>query len=1099
MTEPAKPILLTRDAVTAAALDPRCNVVVEACAGSGKTWLLVSRMLRLLLDGAGPSSILAITFTRKGAEEMNTRLMSLLEDLARLPEPEVRALLRDRKLSETEIDAALPKARSLFMEVAFASPGITISTFHGWFQQLLAAAPLGFGIADSSIADSESRLLDEAWLSFAEALNRTPQAPAAVSLARLFTERGLSNTKKLLFDFLARRVEWNVYARETLAIAPEAEDADVVAAAVSHWRQEWGIEPDDDGAMPPDPALAWAASAGTAADIDALVAKLSALDKLPATARSRIEDLANARTITDAAGRFTAVRRALMIEAGTPAKIVETWAGKAGLVETHRRLCETIAAVDAMRRDLANLAMNIDVLTAGLMLLATYEKLKRDQRQLDYADLEWRAFDLLIDSVHAETLQYRLDCRYRHILLDEFQDTSPIQWRCVTAWLEASAAADNRPSVFLVGDPKQAIYRFRRTDARLFAIARDYFLTHYDAIDCRLDSTRRNAPAIVDFVNQLFVDRADFAGFRPHRADRENAGGEAILLPPFARPEKVAVAAADEWRNPLAEALHDDAGLRYEAEAGALADAIRRAIGALPVESRSARFGDFLILFRRRAPLAIFEQAFRKAGIPYISARSGGLVETLEVRDLVALLTFLTTPGDDLALAQVLRSPLFSASDDDLLALRFGETAVENAGWWARLQAMRFAFDDEAPLARAQRELLLWQEWLDTLPVHDLLDRIFHHGRVLERYRDAVPEGMRNGVVANLHAFMALALELDGGRYPSLSRFLDELRRYRVLPDEDAPDLGEVADPAAGLDRPDAVRMMTIHMAKGLEAPIVWLIDAADATSRAEHHHAVIDWRPQDSAPRHFSFIADSASRDSLREPVFAEEARYIARERMNLLYVAVTRARQYFVMSGTEAARATGEPWLELACARTVTSDSAWPDLEAIRTPTQSVAAAHIAAEQTATVPIGVRRNADATSAAQEQGIDLHAALERLAPTGRSGRFRTIGITDSPVAKDAQRIMRTPALQKFFAPEQFVAAANEVEIAGPQGVVRIDRLVEFSDEVWVLDYKSGGADTVENRAQVDGYCRMVASLYSRHKVRGALIDADGALIELSR
>ncbi|MBI3716415.1 MAG: UvrD-helicase domain-containing protein [Betaproteobacteria bacterium] len=1097
MIEPVKPILLTRDAVTAAALDPRCNVVVEACAGSGKTWLLVSRMLRLLLDGAEPSSILAITFTRKGAEEMNTRLMSLLEDLARLPEPEVRTMLRDRKLSDSEIDIALPKARSLFMEVAFASPGITISTFHGWFQQLLAAAPLGFGIADSSIADSESRLLDEAWLSFAEALNRTPQAPAAVSLARLFAERGLSNTKRLLFDFLARRVEWNVYARETLAIPPEAEAADVVAAATLHWQQEWGVELEDDGAMPPDPALAWADSKVVAADIEALVTKLSALDKLPATARSRIDDLAAARAIAEAAGRFAAVRRALMIEAGTPAKIIETWAGKAGLAETHGRLCETIAAVDAIRRDLANLAMNIDVLTAGLVLLATYEKLKRDQRSLDYADLEWRAFDLLIDSVHAETLQYRLDCRYRHILLDEFQDTSPIQWRCVTAWLDASAAADNRPSVFLVGDPKQAIYRFRRTDARLFAIARDYFLTHYAAIDCRLDSTRRNAPAIVDFVNQLFADRADFTDFRPHRADRENASGEAILLPPFARPQKSSAADAVEWRNPLAEALHDDAGPRYEAEAEALADAIRRAVGTLPVESRTARYGDFLILFRRRAPLAIFEQALRRAGVPYLSARSGGLVETLEVRDLVALLTFLTTPGDDLALAQVLRSPLFSASDDDLLALRFNETIAEKTAWWMRLQAMHFAQDEQAPLARARRDLLLWQEWLDTLPVHDLLDRIFHHGNVLERYRDAVPEGMRNGVIANLNAFMALALELDGGRYPSLSRFLDELRRYRVLPDEDAPDLGEVTDHAADLDRPDAVRMMTIHMAKGLEAPIVWLIDAADATSRAEHHHAVIDWRPQDSAPRHFSFIADSSSRDTLREPVFAEEARYIARERMNLLYVAVTRARQYFVMSGTEASRATGEPWLELAAARAATTDAAWSALNAPPSSAQSAGATPVPVENAATVPIGTRRKTETTSDAQVQGIDLHAALERLAPTGRGGRFRTIGIADSPVAKDAQRIMSKPALRRFFAPEHFVAATNEVEIAGPQGVIRIDRLVEFGDEVWVLDYKTGEADNLENRAQVNDYCRLVANLYPRYKVRGALIDVDGILIEV--
>ncbi len=1098
MSEPIR----TREAITSAALEPHHSVVVEACAGSGKTWLLVARILRLLLAGAEPASILAITFTRKGAEEMNARLMQLLETLAGASDDEARKILLDRAVRESEIDALLPKARALFAEVAFASPGITISTFHGWFQQLLAAAPLGYGIGDSSIADSETRLLDEAWLSFAEALNRNAETPAALALQRLFAERGLSNARKLLADFIACRVEWHLYVRDTLQLAPDATNEQIVAAAAERWAEEWGVDPER------DPVLDWRASAHSEAECRHLVQALLKLEKLPRTARERMEALAGAWELGTAGDSFYAAWRALITLSGTPVVLIGTWAGKAGLADVHQRICDALLAVDEARLARRNLDMNRDILCAGLELLTAYEKSKTDQRQLDYTDLEWRAFDLLVNDVHAETLQYRLDCRYRHLLLDEFQDTSPIQWRCLTSWLDASAAADNRPSVFMVGDPKQAIYRFRRTDARLFGIAREYFRTHYDAHDCRLDLTRRNAPPVTAFVNSLFMGLPDYQGFHEHVSEQTGMSGAAMVLPPFARPAVAPAQENIEWRNALETPLEDEVEQRYAEEAHALADGIRRAVGRLAIEyrddaghwqQRPARYRDFLVLFRRRAPLPVFEEALRAANVPYLSARSGGLIETLEVRDMVALLTFLSTPDADLALAQVLKSPLFAASDDDLLTLRFAEGG---GAWWQRLQAMTFDAEDRSALALAQSRLRNWQRWLDTLPVHDLLDRIFHDADVISRYAAAVPDAMRAAVVANLHAFMALALQLDGGRYPSLARFLDELKSYRALPDQDAPDLGEVrelGEPGSEKDneaRPDAVRMMTIHMAKGLEAPVVWLIDTADASVRHDHHHAVVDWRPDESAPRHFSFVADAATRGRARQEIFEEEARYHARERRNLLYVAATRARQVFIMSGTEPAKSGPESWMDWARAHAADTTELWPQFPASDGRSD---APEIASDATPTVwntPIGVRRPIDLDREARLHGIEIHQALERLAPVGRAGKFRTLAqAPDTPALQEAVRLVALPALQRFFRAGEFVAAGNEVEIAGAEGVARIDRLVEFADEVWVLDYKSGEVDVAENRAQVAGYCRLVAGLYPKHKVRGALVGLDGSLI----
>ncbi len=1156
---PIEPVT-TREAVTRLALDPRQSMVVEACAGSGKTWLLVSRMLRLLLAGAAPSSLLAITFTRKAAQEMKTRLMNLLEQLAVAPEEEARALLRARMLSEgeSEIDAALPQARALFAEVAFASPGLTISTFHGWFQQLLAAAPLGEGSGDSSVTDSEHRLIEEAWLIFAEALNREPETAAATALHNLFATQGLFNTRKLLRHFIARRTEWRIYARETLGIAANAPDDTAIETALQYWQHEWQIwqtwQIDPDA----DPTQAWMADAAFRADAHALVSSLTAQPKLPKTARQRIDMLEAGLRLTDAEPCYRTLYRALLTLEDTPVKIVATWAEKSGVPDVHARLCEALDRLRTARLDQINYQLNRDALTAGLALLAVYEKLKRDQRQLDYVDLEWRAFELLNDSAHAETLQYRLDCRYRHILLDEFQDTNPIQWRSLTAWLDASVAADNPPTVFMVGDPKQAIYRFRRTDARLFHQARDYFVTHFNARVGRLDQTRRNAPAVTQFVNRLFENWPGFAGFAPHHSEQPDLPGGVALLPPFVTRAKPVKQETEEnetaeqatnatvWRNPLLTPLADDTEDRFAAEAQALAASIRAAVGQVDIaqtdtegqlQYRPARYSDFLVLFRRRLPLETFEQALKAAHIPYISARPGGLMAALEIRDLAALLTFLVTPSDDLALAQILKSPLFAATDDNLLTLH----AAEGGAWWQRLQTLHFATADCTPLARAQRHLRIWREWMETLPVHDLLDRIYHHGDIIARYAAAVPEALQAAVVANLHVFMALALQVDSGRYPSLPRFLEELKSYDTLPDQDAPDSGVVRNheenTEPGQHTPDAVRMMTIHAAKGLEAPIVWLIDAANAREPHDAHRLVIDWPPEHTAPRHFSFVAGQAThggktRVDKRQSIFDAEERYTARERLNLLYVAATRARQYFVMSGTTLTKTAAQEetdenenrktsWLEWARQRVSNTPSCWPEtvmandaatpvmdaeqstLHQEKTPISSTCGARMeTGDMPWAIPIGARTAIAPLDQQRQTGIAIHAALEKLAPHHASrvdnekhGDRATQVAT--PAFAAAARIIETPALRRFYDVSEFIRAFNEIEIANENGVLRIDRLVEFDTEVWVLDYKTGQTDAGQYRDQIAAYCQAIAQLYPGKSVRGALISTVGELIPI--
>jgi ATP-dependent helicase/nuclease subunit A len=659
----------------------------------------------------------------------------------------------------------------------------------------------------------------------------------------------------------------------------------------------------------------------------------------------------------------------------------------------------------------------------------------------------------------------------------------------------------------MVGDPKQAIYRFRRTDARLFDIARQYFVRHFAATACALNRTRRNAPPIVGLVNALFGTEPLFSGFQAHIADHPELAGGVCVLPAFAALDRNATEVSGELRDPLEAARADDVEDRFAAEARALVKAIRATVGRVMVQDkegveRPARWRDIMLLFRRRSPLAAFEHALRAARIPYVGARPGGLLAALEVGDMVALLAFLAAPEEDLMLAQVLKSPLFALGDDVLLAIRFD---ARPGAWWPRLKALAAAADADPGLQRAARLLGGWQAWMDRLPVHDLLDRIFHEAGVLSAYATAVPDFLRAGVIANLNAFMALALEVDSGRYPSLMRFLQELKRFSDLPDQEAPDEGQAREPSAdsGAEaETDALRLMTIHSAKGLEAPIVWLIDADDQAGRAESHGVLSDWPAEEPAPRHFSFLSTKALQGHRRDAILAEEAAYREREQLNLLYVAATRARQYLIISGSTPSRPPSAPsWLQRALAAATPLLGEFPGALARARPpefaTDAVSAAALVPSPLE--PVGTRiAPAHEDEAERLLGIAVHALLEIHSPvSGQAVQALPPGM-EGEAADIARRILQAPALASFFVPDRFVAAHNEVEITvvadGLARLQRIDRLVLLEGEAWVLDYKTGAVDVEQHRLQIDAYCDAVMAIYPGKTLRGAVIDRDGAL-----
>ncbi|MDB5905188.1 MAG: UvrD/REP helicase, partial [Betaproteobacteria bacterium] len=1082
--------------------------------------------------------IVAITFTRKASQEMAARLREWLYFLATAPDDEAREFLRQREIAEAALDAALARSRLLYERFLTAQPPITITTFHSWFLQLLKRAPLEAGaLGDVNLAEQTGALVDEAWERFGSRVQRDPDGDLARALDNLFREYGLDSTRRLLRNFLMRRGEWWAYTHG---------QSEPVAWSLARIAAEMGFDPQTDvlAQLATDEALRL-----RLAEFVNLLERNTQSDVNLAQAYIAVEDA------DDLQAWFAAAKAMVLTKdgglrarkpSGAQSKRLGP-ANEARMLELHAALGERILSVCAQLTDQACYRANASALECGAALLEAYQAVKAERQMIDYADIEWHAYRLVSVSDHAVYMHYKLDSRYRHILLDEFQDTNPLQWLTLRSWFEAGAEADSRPTVFLVGDPKQSIYRFRRAEARLFTHAATYLRDVFGAPKVLQQQSRRCAPAVIEVVNQLFSVEPEFLGYEVHTAHAVKAGRVEVMplvkaeSTPGSDPNFLATAKLGSdpkkmgsdpgfsgsdpgLRNPLEHPFEVQLDLRREDEAKQLVAGIERIVGRWQVadgeSSRAASYRDIMILVKRRTHLAVYEQQLRGAGIPFITSRHGGLLATLEAQDMVALLEFIVSPFADLRLAHVLRSPVFACSDEDLIAL------AREAGnsWWERLEALAQRGEASAALKRAHALLSRWLAQSDGLPVHDQLDRIYFEGGVMRRYAAAVPPAMRDSVLANLHAFMQRALDTDAGRYPSLPRFLHDLIDLADAPTDEAPDEGIVGD--AG----DAVRIYTVHGAKGLEAPIVWLLDAGAGQEPGNAYDVVVDWPPEAAAPSHFSVCTRKAEQSVCQQRIADAESVLDRREELNLLYVAMTRAEQALIVSGSDG---TGleESWYEKVRAAVraaqglsvVGDDTAQPavygDALDRGTPPASAAPAPDARVSTPVdprlrdaLPTGERRPA-LSSRGQHYGTQFHRLMERLTAGAdtqdRAAIQKALALGDrefAPMWDSARRLMSDATLTRFFEPGTYTRAANELAYVTAAGEVRrIDRLVEFPDEVWVLDYKTGAPpdDAVLTAAydeQMQAYGAAVATMVPGKAVKGLLLFSGGEhrVIQLS-
>ncbi|MBI3570890.1 MAG: UvrD-helicase domain-containing protein [Gammaproteobacteria bacterium] len=1147
---------------------PENNVVVHAAAGTGKTWLLTSRIIRLLLEGSEPGAILAITFTRKAAGEIHERVTERLFALAASDE---EALVKQlAEIGAGTDQASRDIARGLYEKHLGAIHGLRTTTFHAFCQDILRRFPLETDVPPGfELIETTAELVQAAWLALDRKAFREKEGALSGALDTLLKEcAGVAGTRTALDDFLAHRSDWWAYTEN---------ERDPASFAVTQLRR---LLDTTDSA---DPLMAFVQHPGTRQRI-ARYAELLA-GHATATNQEHVADLTHA--LSDAAPSqqtFDRIRAVLLTDKDEPRQMkrTQTLENKLGanhadeLVGLHQeialRLIETIESCKRQWTHRVSQAWYV----CGMALLEEYQRLKMERGLLDFADLEWKTYRLLNRSRHAEWVQYKLDQRIDHLLVDEFQDTNPTQWRLLLPLLQEMVAGDpeRRRSVFLVGDEKQSVYRFRRADPRLFHAARHWLQQHAQAQTLTQHLSWRSSPAIIRFVNLIFHRPSDtdtetdgdypLQGFQKHDTHHQQLWGRAELLPLIRRQDLTRKNADQAWRNPLEQPRQTDEDTRHRQEGDLIAGKIRQLLGTPVANKDGARpmtGDDVMILLRDRTHARFYEEALRRAGIPYIGTGREAFMQSLEVRDLMHLLRNLIEPYNDLALASALRSPIFAGSEDDLLRLAQNPPGT----WRERLARLASDLTPDGALSRALQLLPRWSACVGRLPMHDLLDRIYCEGNVVARYRAVAIPHQRPRVEANLNRFLELALEVDSGRYPSLSHFLTYLERLSE-DDDKSP-----AEPA--WNRQPRVRVMTIHAAKGLEAPVVFLANAARVSrNRDRGMRSLIDWPVNDPRPRYFHLAGAKKNIDDVSLALQNEQQWPVRREEANLLYVALTRAKQILYVSGREPGQGdrgwygfiekrlrqavdSGEAAraglrlnpVSLDEGKTVFNTCAWLEYgepPAPLPPEPQTPDAGFVIDPRLTQPLPAipetgmlnpSRSAQAGNdhpdetagfmethtQVQRRGVVIHRMLERLT----SGQSRATVEKQlrqefserleekefNRCWREARAVVDRADFHDFFDPSRYREARNEIPILyrdGERDVYGvIDRLIIQENEVVLIDYKTHVHATHENimqlaqdfREQMRQYGEGARRLWPRKKLRLLLVfTACGGVVELS-
>ena len=1075
------------------AADPAGSAWVSANAGSGKTRVLIERVARMLLSGARPHRILCLTYTNAAAAEMQNRLFAMLGEWAMLDDDELslalRALTEDDAARDTDM---LARARRLFAEALETPGGLKIQTIHAFCATILRRFPLEAGVSPRfEVLDDRGRkeLMAEA-RSVAIVQAATGDDPALRRAFDTLTARYAEEALEALFDGVA--------AHRALF---EPEDALQAAFAAlgsdpgADWRRE---------------ALDWR----DRLDREALrraAALMRSGKKTDISGAERIEAVDTADSGDAVLGAAAAL---LLTKDGAPRKL-----DRIPTNDIHNAEPWIRPLLEAMQDGLTALQNRIHTiqraeLTEALHLMAqsvleAYTAAKARTGVLDFDDIIAKTQALLSRSETAAWVLYKLDGGLDHILVDEAQDTSPVQWRVISTLAEefyaGEGARKNGRTLFVVGDEKQSIYSFQGADPREFEKMRARLSERLARMEKELAeplllTSFRSASAILRVVDWVLADPAakgmSAGRLVDHAAHRDSlkAPGRVDLwplLPPEEKPEE------PPWWEPIDAPGPEDPELRL---ATTIADEVARWLSdrvVIPGKGRAVTPGDIIILVRRRGKLS--REILRRLqiqGVPVAGADRLRIAGHIAVKDLLALAKVALLPEDDLSLAALLRSPLCDVSEEALFDLAHDRGPLP---LWGRVMQAPDRHGADAAMLRDmanQADFLRPFEFLQRALIrHDGRRRLI--GRLGAEAEDAIDE------------LLSQALIYERAETPSLQGFVEWI-------ESGDPEIKREQQPR-DKDDPGAVRVMTVHGAKGLEAPIVILPDTLAPARRATPQILTLEAGGGEIA------IAAGAAKD---DPAVAAEARAEAQrrldeERLRLLYVAMTRAEDWLIVCGAGDEKHAESGWYGLVsramavtgrdfasplsalglgpglrvedaaaasitaddddrCAKVSASPDAAPDWLTAPLPRDEAAARRLSPSDLGgahTLP--TEDAAAATPEAREQALlrgDLiHRALELAADSPAETQDAIIqrvlrdGATSfsagdlEQMAAEVRRVLSEPALAEIFSVDALSEPtlwAEIPELGGRKIDARLDRLILRRDPsgavtVRIIDFKS--------------------------------------------
>jgi exodeoxyribonuclease-5 len=858
--------------------DHQSSLLVEAGAGSGKTALLAGRILMLLGAGVPPGEIAAITFTELAASDLVVRVQKFLDEMMEGKIPPPLALALSGGITN-EQEKNLVDAQSRMDE-------LTCSTIHGFCQRLVKPYPVeadidpGARVMDEMEAAISYDLLFEDWLR--NRLNAaTDGDPLAEPIASLTPEKGIKFLRGMAKFFYSHR---SVRAAKAVPIRPLYEDFKRAVQGFRKWFD--GIQRER--------GICEADTADYLDGFDALLKRFEGLDSDPVPfsmlwastsppAVSAMKKDSYEFKKYRVKGKWQGAARAVGLSAAEAERFNS---------EGQRHYERVGESFQALMNGLVENAVE-QLALCFQELNSAYADFKRQRALLDFDDLLYRARDLLGSN---PAVRAALSKRYRYMLVDEFQDTDPIQTEILFLLCGEGKETENwiqRPlrqgAVFIVGDPKQSIYRFRRADIRTYAKTRSQIETLFPGNKIEVVSNFRSASPIINQVNQWFegllAEDQGQPGFSPLSATIDSA---AHLLPP--------VAAIDV----RIEGLPPDEKVKSrparEAEAKVVADLCRRLIGNLQVRDRDegnrpCRPGDIALLAPTSTELWIFERALEQRGIPIATQAGKNFYLRQEVQDMIAVARVLADAGDTLAFGALMRGPLVGLTEEELLDIISGLQSSSGSSDYLPKFSLRTDPDEVThPVAKETLRILqgLGRRALG-LPPFDLLNAAVEELRVRPILRQRHPYHAERAL-ANVDLFLEMSRPYAAASLRVFANAVTDSWK-----DKDREIEGRIDAES------EAVQMITIHSAKGLEWPVVIPINT---TTKPVKRHDILHHRDDDTL--HMK-IGDFVPRQY--KAVKEEEERQEEQERIRLAYVACTRAMDLLVLP--RHARLPADTWI--------------------------------------------------------------------------------------------------------------------------------------------------------------------------------------------